>query len=193
MAPAGMPSALCPYCHRPVAIVPVAAVSDARRTWTLALIAAAIVAMLAGAFTRSWLTARDGDEELRVGLLGGEVCDEGECKQLDYDDGRTRDDLMKVLGVVGKVAIAGTLAVIAMLGWCGARVVGRRPAFGPGIAGIILASLASVGAVMWAYQMKTQLGVARLSYGYSFLLYVAGAILGFVGCVMARGPGRGPS
>lgn len=92
--------------------------------------------------------------------------------------------------MVGKIALAGTFALIGMLAWLGTRVLGRRPAFGPGIATIVLAALGIVGATMWAMQIKSALHDS-LSYGYSDLLYVAGAIAGLIGAVLARGPSRG--
>ena len=46
---------------------------------------------------------------------------------------------------------------------------------------------AIVGAGMWTYMMKTHFPFGP-SYGWSFLVYEAGAIAGLVGCVLLRKP-----
>lgn len=200
-APPGAPSAVCPYCRQPVAILmpampamphvpaPVAyATAQAKRSWGCGLIAVAIVAMLAGVFTRSWVTTSYGDESLRIGLLGVEQCEEGRCETEDYDQAGRGDELIKILAMIGKIAVAGTFVVAGLLTWTAVRGVQRRPAEGPALAGIILTALAIVGAFMWTYMMKTHFPFGP-SYGWSFAVYEVGAIAGLVGCVLLRKPG----
>ncbi len=183
VAPPGAPAVVCPYCHRQLAVTPVVSTpTETRRTWAAILIGAAILFMLVGTFTRAWLIMSEDDDSVRIGLLGGEQCERGRCDSFDYDDDRGRDSMLMILGIVGKVAVAGTLATCAILVWTGTRVITRKPAVGPATAGIVLASLAGVGASTWAYQIQEH--IPRLSYGWGLLLYFAGAVCGVIGCVL---------
>jgi hypothetical protein len=188
MVPPGVASVVCPYCHQQLA-VPVTMASESRRTWAAILLAGAVIALLIGALTRSWLTMSSGRDEVHVGLLGAEECEDGECQRIDFD-GRGGDSIMVILSMVGKIALGGTFALIGMLVWTGTRVLARKPAFGPSVAGIVIAALAATGATMWAIQIKKNLFHEAMTFGYSYLLYVAGAISGLIGCVMARSPSR---
>jgi hypothetical protein len=195
VAPPGAMSVVCPYCRQPVVVpmavaVPVgyvmpppAVTSESRRSWAVGLFAVAVVAMLVGTLTRSWLTMGRGDDEARLGLLGMEECNDGRCKTEDYD--AEHDSVVVVLGSVGKIAVAGTLALIGVLAWTGARVLGRKPAIGPSVAGTVIAALAAMGATMWMITLKNELHDS-LEIGWSYALYVVGAVSGLVGCTLAR-------
>lgn len=190
--PVGTPGATCPYCYRQVDLAPPQGTpTEARRTWSLVLIAAALVMTLVGAFSKHWLVFSEGDEEARVGLLGYEECRRGECHGQAFSaDGR--DATSTILGVVGKVALAGTIGLGGVLVWCGVGVAQRRPSMVAMILGIVLASLGLVGASMWAYEIKTHLREEEISYGYGLLLYASGTIAAIVGCVLSSARARSP-
>lgn len=167
----------------------------------LALLGA--VLLLVGTFSMRWLQApapHDGG----VGLTGVEVCGKGyggrgyggaagPCASQDWDEflrGAPNKEigLLKTAALVallGSVLAAGLVVAVGVLGLGSRRSLSLITIFST-----IGALLALLGAIATVVILRKYFKDERMSFGYSFYVYVAGCALSAIGSIVSRG-GRG--
>jgi hypothetical protein len=160
--------------------------------------------ILVGTFSMRWLQApapHDGG----VGLTGMEMCGKGyggrgygggasDCKSIDWDElnrGGKPDKELEMLQMAAMVALIGSVLAAGLLGGvAGVGFGSKRSMSVITIFSTIGAILALLGAIATVVILKKYFKSEKMSFGYSFYVYVAGCVLGAIGSIVSRG-GRG--
>lgn len=148
----------------------------------------AIVLMVWGCYSRTWLHESRDDVSLGIGLLGAETCEQGECATFSYDAMGERDAMWTYIGWAGMGAVIGTgvLCVLLVL----TTVVGLARTTAPPGKGVtltlVLSILALVGGIVAAVGMKQGLEGAPVGYGSGMYSYLTGAVAAIIASALAR-------
>lgn len=148
----------------------------------------AIVLMVWGCYSRTWLHESRDDVTLGIGLLGPEVCERGDCESLSFAAMGERDAMWKYIGWAGTGAVIGTgvLCVLLVL----TTVVGLARTTAPPGKGVtvtlVLSILALIGGIVAAVGMKQGLEGAPVGFGSGMYSYLTGAVAAIVASALAR-------
>lgn len=153
---------------------PPAAANPAQTAGIILLVCAAAIAI--GTFTKSWMSASEGDESIGVGLWGVKVCEDDEgCQSISWGDAgdRTPGDI-KIFGPFGFLAgLAAAGAAAAAGGMALSRNTGKIP--NKVILGIFGA--ASFAQTFFLVRLMTEDKLSRgMSISYSGILSIGGLI-----------------
>jgi hypothetical protein len=148
----------------------------------------AIVLMVWGCYSRTWLHESRADVSIGVGLLGAEGCEAGNCVSMSYDTMGERDAIWKYIGWAGMGAVFGTgvLCVLLVL----TTVVGLARTTAPPGKGVtltlVLSILALIGGIVAAIGMKQGFEGAPVGYGSAMYSYLTGAVAAIIASALAR-------
>jgi hypothetical protein len=149
----------------------------------------AIVLLVWGCYSRSWLYESRNEVSLGLGLLGAEGCEGGTCHAVSFSEMGERDAFWKYIGWAGTGAVLGTgvLCVLLVL----TAVVGLARTTAPPGRGVtvtlILSILALLGGIVAAIGMKQGFREASdIAYGPAMYAYLAGAVAAIVASGLLR-------
>jgi hypothetical protein len=156
------------------------------------VLAVAVLFLLIGAFTKSWITmGRGEDGGVHLGLRSLEMCFGDKCKTMSYLDELKHAKGKEVAMAIGGAIAAGwgTLCAI-MLGIQAFLIFSGKGAKGVfGVLGIVFGALSFVGVVIFLGGADKP---SEASYGYSmfvFILGLGGAVAGSIMSFSQKAPG----
>lgn len=149
----------------------------------------AIVLLVWGSYSPSWLYAAGNDVRVGVGLIGAETCEQGKCVSMSYEAIGARDSFWKYIGYAGTGAVIGTGILCLLLIMTTIVGVSRTTAApGRGVTlTLIVSILALVGGIVCAVGMKRGLGTAGyFDYGSAMYSYLTGAVAAIIASALLR-------
>jgi hypothetical protein len=158
------------------------------------VLAVAVLFLLIGAFTKSWITmGRGEDGGVHLGLRSLEMCFGDKCKTMSYLDELKHAKGKEVAMAIGGAIAAGwgTLCAI-MLGIQAFLIFSGKGAKGVfSVLGIVFGALSFIGVVIFLGGADKP---SEASYGYSmfvFILGLGGAVAGSIMAFSQKAPAAG--